>query len=229
MYSSPRISQANPVRLVPGFFQPEKLIVHRSACDNFMTIICILLSIIFLMATRTARGVLVVGLNPALQRTLELGGLHIGEVNRAQQATIGIGGKGQNCVTAISLLMSKTMDEKITLAQFVGSGVEGDLLLELLREKPFDESLTTRLAGPCRTAITLADTSSGEATEVVEPSSPCSPDDVVSLLAAVRQTYSQTKVKAVSFMGSMPPGCMQELYSEILSLCADENTKVCEN
>jgi fructose-1-phosphate kinase PfkB-like protein len=41
---------------------------------------------------------LVLGLNPAYQKVVKLGGaLQVGEVNRATAVQAGVGGKGQNC------------------------------------------------------------------------------------------------------------------------------------
>jgi len=60
------------------------------------------------------------------------------------------------------------------LLQFIGNGNEGDALLSLMEEtlkgsygnSPF----TIRTNARCRTCVTLIDSTSGDATEIIEPS-----------------------------------------------------------
>jgi len=169
---------------------------------------------------------LIVGLNPALQRTITLNTrLGVGEVNRAKTLDLGIGGKGQNVATAATILCKDT--KNIRLAQFVGEGHEGDTLMRLLVERTrINTSLTTRMSGICRTAITLVD-SSGEATEVVEPSSNISHEDLTDLYSKLKSVYTTgNKAPVVAFMGSIPPGCPCNVYAQILRLSADASTRV---
>ncbi len=100
-------------------------------------------------------GVMVVGLNPALQKRFILGPqstLIPGNVHRAQRVEEGIGGKGQDVVVALSCLLhdennncssssTTTTAKKSTsrppffLAQFVSKGPEGDTLLQLIEKQ----------------------------------------------------------------------------------------------
>ncbi|KNC76838.1 hypothetical protein SARC_10687 [Sphaeroforma arctica JP610] len=179
--------------------------------------------------------IMIVGLNGALQRTITLNSLAQGAVNRGQSVKQGIGGKGQNVYVAAKKCQETSLPVK--LVQFVGSSFEGEYLTQLLsslarentRRTSMSESdlLTVRTPGRQRTAITLVDNGKGgEATEIVEPGEIVPTDCVDSLLLTLNERYKFTKVSAIAFMGSMPPGCPKNTYCGILRLVADENTKV---
>ncbi len=65
------------------------------------------------------KSVLIVGLNPALQRTITVSNLELGGVNRANNVKVGIGGKGQNACVASNCMHSL---HRPTLLQFLGKG-----------------------------------------------------------------------------------------------------------
>lgn len=73
------------------------------------------------------------GLNGALQRRVELSGpLAVGSVNRAASSSSGVGGKGQGAWLAMQqLAIAESVDEsaRARLAQFIGSGDEGEALV----------------------------------------------------------------------------------------------------
>ena len=46
---------------------------------------------------RSSHRVLCVGLNPAVQKVLRMKNMRVGDVNRVNAVTVGVGGKGQNC------------------------------------------------------------------------------------------------------------------------------------
>ena len=122
-----------------------------------------------------------VGLNPALQRTIQLGNqLSLGGVNRALASSIGIGGKGQNVIVAGNCISQSPF----SLLQFLGTGPEGDTLSNLLNKmsnNKFDFQYTVRTSSPCRTCITLVDPLNcvaPESTEIIEPSGLISEQEV---------------------------------------------------
>jgi len=193
----------------------------------------LLLSLLVMMMmekeVQAAGARLIVGLNPALQRTCLLqSGLQVGSVNRVASLQIGIGGKGQDVYVAASIM---SPGKAPLMAQFLGLGAEGDALESLLKERnagmPLSDVLTVRTRARLRTCVTLVDAlKNNEATEIVEPSGTISEEEVEALLLGVRIAFGSKPAKAVAVMGSMPPGCPSGLYSSILSLCCDEKTKV---
>ena len=112
-------------------------------------IVILLICLVKSFHLRMSHRVLVVGLNPALQRQVTIAGLIKGSVNRASEVSVGIGGKGQNVLVA-SNFMHMREDTMVDVAQFVGSGGEGDSLIELLKAFYTRENLTIRSKTPLR-------------------------------------------------------------------------------
>ena len=120
------------------------------------------------------------------------------------------------------------------LLQFLGKGAEGDTLAGLIQTlqqttqtaTATAANLSIRTSTPCRTCVTLVDRVKGEATEIVEPSGFISPSEIEILLSALESEFKEQKASGVAVMGSMPPGCSAELYSEILRRVCDSDTKV---
>lgn len=107
---------------------------------------------------------LIVGLNPALQRTITVPNLKLGHVNRGTSVEVGIGGKGQNVIVASSCL---PLRQRPTLLQLLGNGFEGDSVAHLL--SPLTDSLISiRYEASCRVCVTLLN--GDESTEIIEPS-----------------------------------------------------------
>ena len=65
---------------------------------------------------------------------------------------------------------------------------------------------------------------SDSTTELVEPSCTISPQSVADLMWELEENYSKEKASALVIMGSMPPGCDDDLYANIYSAIADRNT-----
>ena len=130
--------------------------------------------------------VLIVGLNPALQRRVSFSKLQKGSVNRASDVGVGIGGKGQDVLVA-SMFMNKKSSARVDISQFIGSGGEGDTLLGLLRDIRASESLTVRSKEGLRICTTLIDESvNNETTELVEPSGTISESEANAMLQKVK-------------------------------------------
>eukprot|EP01036_Dinobryon_divergens_P027548 gene27548-36343_t len=170
----------------------------------------------------------IVGLNPALQRIIQLSSSNLepGEVHRASNVQIGIGGKGQNALIASNCIGN---GNKFELLQFIGTGFEGDTVLQLLKSnlscekanaiKNYD--MTVRSLSPCRTCITLV--SEKSTTEIIEPSGKIEEEEMVALLGKVS---SVGKVGGLAIMGSMPPGCPDSTYPSIVSVACDRGSRV---
>ena len=168
---------------------------------------------------------LVVGLNAALQKRLILPSpLVPGEVHRATTVQVGVGGKGQDVVLALSCL---DYGQGVQLAQFVGQGAAGDALCQVLQQEQEQQhtnkretqqdrdywlACTVRSEAPLRTCTSLVD--SETTTELVEPSGTITGAEYQQLLTKVRT--KATAVDAVCFMGSLPPGCPETTYATVL-------------
>lgn len=117
--------------------------------------------------------------------------------------------------------------ENFNLLQFIGNGNEGDSVVRMIEERlgtssrSSSSSCTVRTAAPCRTCISLVTASS--TTEIVEPSGAVSTAEVSQLL---QKLDSVGKVHGLAVMGSMPPGCEEDLYAAIIAKSCDAQSKV---
>ncbi|KAI2509459.1 tagatose-6-phosphate kinase [Fragilaria crotonensis] len=168
-------------------------------------------------------GSIIVGLNGALQKRFVLQPqtqLIPGNVHRASTIQTGVGGKGQD--VAISMACLECTDG-LQLAQFVGSGPEGDLVQSLLQTIIGDTaatSLSVRTASAMRTCTTIV--GSEESTELVEPSGIVTEEEQQLLLEKLSTTVSDPS--AICIMGSMPPGLPADMYATIYEAVASDNT-----
>ena len=173
-----------------------------------------------------SRAPLVVGLNPALQKSISFAQLCLGTVNRGLSCGDGIGGKGQNVAVAASCMGLSDFD----LCMFLGNGSVGDQLGRLIEDTVqidiLRSPLTVRTRGRCRTCVSLVDKSNNETTEVIEPSESISSEEISQLLENVHLFYNQGKASGVAVMGSMPPGCPSSLYGSILTRACGSESKV---
>ena len=167
---------------------------------------------------------LIVGLNPALQRRVELKApLQLGGVNRVVSSSEGWGGKGQDCAIATAILAEDASSGAV-LCQFLGRGAAGDALQCLLEasgvEVETPEALTVRTDGPLRVATTYVSAADvdGIATEVVGAASAVTTEDCARMTALVHTCVTRTgRVGAVVVMGSSPPGVDESFVGSLIA------------
>lgn len=195
--------------------------LHIHYCNRLPGLLIMKLSFVsWIMSS----GSIIVGLNGALQKRFLLQpdvSLVPGNVHRATAIQTGVGGKGQD--VAISLSCLDFSDQ--TLAQFVGNGPEGDLVLNLLQDRIGTEAataLTVRTAAPMRTATTIV--ASDESTELVEPSGIVSDIEQEMLIEKLATGASDDAVASICIMGSMPPGIPSDMYATIYKTVASSKT-----
>ena len=198
-----------------------------------LILLAIALTLLMISNSYSKRQVLVVGLNPALQRSIKLDNVVLGSVNRGIEASVGIGGKGQDVIVAANCMLTKDKKENIpSLLQFLGEGSEGNMLADLIEKitdikKNSADDFSIRTKAKCRTCITLVDTKTKEATEIIEPSEPILESEVQSLLKRVTEEYNgEIKLKGLVIMGSCPPNCPDDLYSKIILNTCNSNSKI---
>jgi fructose-1-phosphate kinase PfkB-like protein len=162
----------------------------------------------------------IVGLNGALQKRFVLPSetpLVPGNVHRAKQVQVGVGGKGQDVAVTLSCLQ---FQGDMQLAQFVGCGAEGDtvhtMLEELLGEPAM--GLTVRTASGMRTCTSIV--GSHATTELVEPSGTITEGETEELMGKLQKVQAS----ALCIMGSMPPGCSDDTYAKIYNNVAVKDT-----
>lgn len=148
-----------------------------------------------------------ISLNPSIDRTMEVGRLNPGGINRVLSHHNSAGGKGINvALTATALGLD---------AQCIGFMYKDG---SKLFEKRLMVSSTAYnfiwCEGSVRTNLKIRDRESGLITEINEPGEPITPDllkkmDELVALHAENSDY-------IVFTGSLPPGCPDDYYGRLI-------------
>ena len=167
-----------------------------------------------------SRATMIVGLNGALQKRFILApndALVPGDVHRADRVQIGLGGKGQDVAVALNCLQ---FQGNVQLAQFTGKGAEGDVVYQMLQELLGEDGmeLTVRPDSIMRTCTSIVARDS--TTELVEPSPVIQDTEIQELFEKLQGRTAD----ALCIMGSMPPGCPNDMYAKIYQAVADKKT-----
>ena len=166
----------------------------------------------------TSPEILVFGANPAWQKTLTFPRLTPGAVNRAVSLDAYAAGKGVNfCRAAAGHGRCRTL-----LFQFSG-GENGARHEAALR----DEGICfhrIRTAAETRCCLTCLDRTTGEMTELIEPSSPVTPEEATAMTAAFSRSLADATGAAI--VGSLPDGTDPNLYCDIIRLIREKGVPV---
>ena len=145
--------------------------------------------------------------NPALDRTMSVPGLRLGEVARATHSFTAAGGKGLNVARVV-----RGLGGAVLCAGFLG-GHSGRLLAGLAEREGLPAAWTW-FAGETRTSIILLDPQGGDATVINEPGPAVTSEDWARLTADVLRAAEGSDYVCLS--GSLPPGSTAELLAELL-------------
>jgi hexose kinase, 1-phosphofructokinase family len=154
--------------------------------------------------------------NPALDRTLIVPNLALGNVHRAQQLIVAAGGKGLNVARA-----AQTLGRKSLCMGFAG-GHSGHLLADLAQSEGLNSSWTWT-DSETRTCTILV-SQNGDATEIDEPGLPISDADWARLRGEVQKQLSPFALICVS--GSLPPNSSVDDLHELLRMLMDAGKQV---
>ena len=154
--------------------------------------------------------ILVLGANPARQKTLFFRQVRRGEVNRAARMEVFPSGKGVNfCRAAAVWGRARGM-----LTQFSG-GENGRFVTRSLIAEGL-ECHNVRTGGNTRCCVTCLDGSAGVMTEIIEPSAAVSPREAARMLALWRELLPEADAAAVC--GTLPDGSDYALYRQVAEL-----------
>lgn len=190
--------------------------------------------------------VLVVGLNPAVQRTQCVAHFRQGAVNRAVSDVVSVGGKGQQFATALACAPAVPATEggedagdpttdsaacpNVVLAQVL-QGRAGDEVEGLLKRRGVHDTISWRPTsqeepdadvGDTRTCTTIICEATGEVTEVVGVSQPVDEGDATrgEFLEQCADKVRTGAVDAVAIMGSCPKR-YASFYSDLAAVAAE--------
>lgn len=154
--------------------------------------------------------------NPAIDRTIILPNLVLGNVHRAQRSIVAAGGKGLNVARAIRTLGSEP------LCMGFAGGHTGHLLVELAQKEGL---LSFWSWADAETRIcTILVPQNGDATVINEPGMPVSTSDWKRLQEDVCKQMSTTSLICIS--GSLPPDSSAEDFRGLLSMLVDAGKQV---
>jgi 1-phosphofructokinase len=150
-----------------------------------------------------------VTLNPALDRTLTVPSLHLGELNRARSVRLDLSGKGINVSRAL-----RPLGIPSCIIAFLGGGT-GRTIRDGLLAGGF-EVLSVEVSDETRQNITVVDEASGAVTKVNEPGATVRPGDLAAMTALIERMAAADDLWA--FAGSLPPGAPVDLYAQLIGL-----------
>lgn len=146
-------------------------------------------------------------LNPSIDRTVEVPDFALHKTNRVTAERLLGAGKGVNVAVVSSRLGMPTR-----CVGFLAE--EGGALIERRLERDHVEVSFVRTPGAVRVNLKVLDPSQGGMTEINEPGSPVSPEALEALWMALEQEAKQSEYLVLT--GSLPPGCPEDLYAQIL-------------
>jgi 1-phosphofructokinase family hexose kinase len=145
--------------------------------------------------------------NPAIDRTLQVDALRVGEVHRATRTLSAAGGKGINVARAV-----RTLGGEPFCLGLVG-GHTGDLLADLVKQEGLSAHWT-RMRGETRTCVIVTQPAQ-DATLINEPGVEVSAEECTAFIADVETYAAQAELICVS--GSLPPGFSLDLFEDMLN------------
>ncbi len=149
--------------------------------------------------------ILVVGLSPAWQRTLEFGSFAIGKVNRARRVSEIASGKGVNVAR-----VAQQLGAPVRLLTVAG-GRRGELLSRSLKAQRIDAHIV-RVKAETRICQTLL--ADGTATELVEEAGALSRGEARAVMDQFAREIRKATVLVLT--GTVPPGCGDDFYGQLI-------------
>ncbi len=152
--------------------------------------------------------ILTVTLNVALDRTVAVPRIALGNRHRAIDSRVSAGGKGINVARAL-----KSLGEPV-IAAGIAAGPTGARIRELLDDEQVLHDFT-EVAGDSRTDLSIIDPASGVQTEINERGPQVGADDLRRF--AERLRYLAAGADFCVIAGSLPPGAEADAYAELIS------------
>lgn len=152
-----------------------------------------------------SHSIITVTLNPAIDETITLDELKVGEVHRAKTVRFNAGGKGINVASCLA-----DYGIKVAVTGFLGS--DNAMLFEKTFAEHQIDDCFVRLDGTTRTNIKLV--TNTETTDI--NLSGLSPDRAA--LKTVRRLIETAGSEFLVLAGSLPPGCPDEFYADLVAI-----------
>jgi tagatose 6-phosphate kinase len=151
--------------------------------------------------------IVVLSLNTAIDRVLQVPGFIPGTVMRAREAKAFAGGKGVNVARNV-----RRLGLPVRLTGFLGGSP-----CDLIETQCSDMGIETRwvpIGGETRTCVTVVDSQEGTQTVLNEPGPEVQSQEVEALVAELTRSVNSGDLLCIS--GSAPPGVPDDLYGQIV-------------
>lgn len=159
--------------------------------------------------------ILTVTLNPSMDIVYQLGTLQVDGVNRVQEVTKTVGGKGLNVTRVLQQL-----GDPVLATGFLGGGL-GQVLAQGLDRQGIGHSFQ-EIAGETRNCVSILH--QGQQTEVLESGPVISEAEAQAFKAHFKELL--VEVQWVVFSGSLPQGLAVDFYVSLLELCQEAQVGV---
>ncbi|MBS1168529.1 MAG: 1-phosphofructokinase [Proteobacteria bacterium] len=161
--------------------------------------------------------IVTITLNPAVDLTIEVGGLVLSGVNRAERAQVNAGGKGVNVAACAA-----DWGGQVTATGVLGRGNDG-AFVELFAVKGIADRFI-RIPGDTRTNIKIADTASTETTDLNTPGLVVDAECLKRVTAAALEAAKAGAIVVVG--GSLPSGLDPDALVSLVAGLNDAGAKV---
>ena len=161
--------------------------------------------------------ILTVGLNPTLQRTLQVASVLSNGVNRATTTRLDVAGKAANAAR----VLGQIGDDVVHLCH--AGGRNRGRWLELCADDGLNV-VAPEAPGDVRTCVTILDTEERTTTEFVGPAAAVDERTGVAVWDAFRELIDAQD--AVLFAGSMAPGFPEDLYLRMMRVAGEGGPRV---
>lgn len=159
--------------------------------------------------------ILTVTLNPSMDIVYQLETLQVDGVNRVQEVTKTVGGKGLNVTRVLQQL-----GDPVLATGFLGGGL-GQVLAQGLDRQGIGHSFQ-EIAGEIRNCVAILH--QGQQTEVLESGPVISEAEAQAFKAHFKELL--VEVQWVVFSGSLPQGLAVDFYVSLLELCQEAQVGV---
>jgi 1-phosphofructokinase family hexose kinase len=161
--------------------------------------------------------IVTVTLNAALDRTLTVPNVQLGQRHRASQGLTLAGGKGINVARAL-----KRLDVPVVATGLAGGRTGMRIIEELTSEAILNDFV--RIADESRTSTAVVDPTAGTYTEINEWGPHVEPEELVILLEKI--SYLARGADVVVFAGTLPRGVAESFYAEAIRDLNRRNVRV---
>ena len=161
--------------------------------------------------------IITVTLNPAIDKTMILDGIEIGEVNRADSVRNDIGGKGINVSKVLKAFGTGSM-----ATGFLG-GISEDVFHKELKKLEIEDQFTS-VEGNTRTNIKLVDRKNNTNTDINEPGPLISSEELEQFLRVFNEAVHEGDLVVLS--GGIPQNIPSDIYGTLTRKAKERGAKV---